>query len=237
VVSGNAPEADNEPSYGASCPGQPWKDDMATYDSAPADPPVRARHAAPDTGDTPREHATGHSWVIMLIGAIVTFVFGLILVVWPHATLAVIAILLGIQLLVFGLVRLISGFTAAEASGGMRAAYVVLGLLGILAGLYCVRHLSVTVALLAVLVGVFWVLHGIVDLIVAAVAGPVPGRWVKALAGLISLAAGLIVMFKPTESLKFLLVVLGIYLMLYGLLLAFWSFQARRNAAEAATFT
>jgi uncharacterized membrane protein HdeD (DUF308 family) len=210
---------------------------MATYDSASADPPVRARHAAPDTEDAPRTHGSDRSWLIMLTGAIITFAFGLIVVVWPHATLNVIAVLLGIQLLVFGLVRLISGFTAREDGGGVRAAYVVLGLLGILAGLYCIRHLSVTVALLAFLVGLFWVIHGIVDLIVAAVAGPVPGRWFKALAGLISLAAGLIVMFKPTESLKFLLVVLGIYLMLYGLLLAFWAFQARRFAADAASFT
>ena len=210
---------------------------MATYDSAPADRPVRARHAAPDGEDVAGPQRTDRSWILMLIGAIVSFGFGLVLVIWPHATLKVVAVLLGIQLLVFGLVRLVSGFTSDEESGGMRAAYVVLGLLGILAGLYFIRHLSVTVALLAILVGLFWVMHGIVDLIVAAVAGPVPGRWVKAVAGLISLAAGLIVMFKPTESLKFLLVVLGIYLMLYGLVLALWSFQARRFSAEAARFT
>ena len=40
-------------------------------------------------------------------------------------------------------------------------------------------------------------------------------------------------MFKPKESLKFLLVVLGIYLMLYGLLLAVWAFQTRRLGSRA----
>ena len=96
----------------------------------------------------------------MLVGAIITFGFGLVVVVWPHATLTVIAILLGIQLLAFGLIRLIAGFTASEQGGGMRAAYVVLGLLGMLVGLYFIRHLSVTVALLAILVGLYWVIHG-----------------------------------------------------------------------------
>jgi uncharacterized membrane protein HdeD (DUF308 family) len=210
---------------------------MATYDSAPADQPLRARHAAPGTEDTSGAQRGDHSWLIMLIGAVITFGFGLIVVAWPHATLKVIAILLGIQLLVFGLAGLVSGLTAREDGGGMRAAYVVLGLLGILVGLYFIRHLSVTVALLAILVGLFWVMHGIVDLMVAAVAGPVPGRWVRAVAGLISLVAGLIVIFKPTESLKFLLVVLGIYLMLYGLILAFWAIQARRYSAQAARFS
>lgn len=203
---------------------------MATYDSGPS---ARARHAAPETG-TDVTQGTGNSWIIMLVGAAATFVLGLIIVIWPHATLSVIAILLGIQLLVFGIVGLIAGFTASGEGGGVRTAEVVLGLLGILAGLYFIRHLSVTVALLAILVGLYWVMHGIVDLLVAVLAGPVPGRWVKAFMGVISLAAGLIVLFKPNESLKFLLVVLGIYLMLFGLALAFWAFQARRFAAQAA---
>jgi uncharacterized membrane protein HdeD (DUF308 family) len=198
---------------------------MATYGSA--------RHAAPDTDTTGGAQGSDRSWLIMLAGAVVTFVLGLIVLIWPHATLGVIAILLGIQLLAFGLISLIAGFTGDGESGGMRAAAVVLGLLGMLVGLYFIRHLSVTVALLAVLVGVYWILHGVVDLIVAAAAGPVPGRWVKAVLGVISVAAGLIVMFKPKESLKFLLVVLGIYLILYGLVLAFWAFQTRRLGSQA----
>jgi uncharacterized membrane protein HdeD (DUF308 family) len=201
---------------------------MATYDSGP---PVRARHAAPENGTGVTQHAD-NSWIIMLIGAAVTFVLGLIIVIWPHATLSVIAVLVGIQLLVFGIIGLIAGFTASGDSAAVRTVDVVLGLLGILVGLYFIRHLTVTVTLLAILLGLFWVMRGIVDLIIAALAGPVPGRWVKAVIGVISLAAGLIVLFKPNESLKFLLVVLGIYLMLYGLALAFWAFQARRFARE-----
>jgi uncharacterized membrane protein HdeD (DUF308 family) len=196
---------------------------MATYDSAPS-----------DTDTDLDVHGTDPSWIIMLAGAAITFVFGLIVVVWPHATLTVIAILLGIQLLVFGIVRLIAGFTARDEGGAVRTAYVVLGLLGILAGFYLIRHLSVTVALIGILVGLFWVLHGIVDLIVAVLGGPLPGRWAKVATGVISLAAGLIVMFKPNESLKFLLVILGIYLMLYAVVLAFEAFQLRRITRQAA---
>ena len=202
---------------------------MATYDSGP---PVRARHAAPETGTDGTQRAD-NTWIIMLVGAAVTFVLGLILVIWPHATLTVVAVLLGIQLLVLGIIGLIAGFTSSGAGGAVRTVDIVLGLLGILVGLYLIRHLTVTVTLMAILLGLYWVMRGIVDLIVAVLAGPVPGRWVKAVIGVISLAAGLIVLFKPNESLKFLVVVLGIYLMLYGLALAFWAFQARRFAREA----
>jgi uncharacterized membrane protein HdeD (DUF308 family) len=162
----------------------------------------------------------------------VTFVFGLVVLAWPKATLNVVAVLLGVQLVVFGLVRLLAGLTAGSESGGMRVAYVILGVLGFAAGLYCIRHLSVTVALLAFIVGLFWAVHGAVDLIVA-VAGPAPGRWITATAGLISLAAGLFVMFKPTISLTVLLAVLGAWLALYGIILAIMAVRARKTVPRA----
>jgi uncharacterized membrane protein HdeD (DUF308 family) len=203
---------------------------MATHNSASSERPVRARHAADDAGGTFGMSGGDQSWVIMLVGAIVTFVLGVVVLVWPKATIGVIAVLLGIQLLIFGIVSLIAGFTRGEG-GGMRIASIMLGLLGVAAGLYCIRHLSVTAALLAFLVGLFWALHGIVDLVFAVAAGPVPGRWFKAVAGVISLAAGLIVIFEPKASLKFLLVVLGIYLVLYGVLLAVEAMRERRSQA------
>lgn len=174
--------------------------------------------------------AWGETWPLIMFVAVATFVLGLILLVWPQATIVVVAVLIGIALLVTGVFRLIQGFTAEEASGGMRAAYVIIGILAGLAGLYCLRHISVTVILLAFIVGVFWVLHGVVDLVVAATAGPGRGRGLRAVVGLLSLAAGLIVVFWPAISLTILLAVIGIWLMCYGLMLAFMALGVRRVA-------
>lgn len=208
---------------------------MAVSDPSAADA-VRGRHAGDDARAMAEQRpgpARDRTWLIILAGAIATFILGLAVLTWPQATLNVVAILLGVQLLVFGVVRLIAGLTAGGESAGIRVAYVMLGVLGLAAGLYCIRHLSVTVVLLAFIVGVYWAIHGVVDLIVAAVAGPVPGRWLKAAAGVISLAAGLLVMFKPTITLKFLLAVLGAWLMLYGILLAVGAFQTRSAGRRA----
>ncbi|HUY49731.1 MAG TPA: DUF308 domain-containing protein [Streptosporangiaceae bacterium] len=170
------------------------------------------------------------AWPVIMFVAVATFCVGLILLAWPQATVVVVAALIGIALLVTGIFRLIHGFTADEASGGTRAAYVIIGLLAALAGLYCLRHISVTVVLLAFIVGVFWTLHGVVDLIVAATSGAGEGRGLRALVGVLSLAAGLIVMFWPAISLTILLVVMGIWLMFYGLMLAVMAWQIRRLA-------
>jgi uncharacterized membrane protein HdeD (DUF308 family) len=180
--------------------------------------------------DRPTALAWTAAWQVMLLVAVVTFALGLILLVWPKATVIVVAALLGAALLVSGLFRLVHGLAARDLSGGTRAAYVLIGLLAALAGFYCLRHIDVTVVLLAFIVGVFWTLHGIVDLSVAATSGPGTGRGLRAVTGVLSLAAGLIVMFWPTISLTILLWVMGIWLLAYGVMLAALAFQVRHVA-------
>lgn len=176
----------------------------------------------------------GRTWQAIAIAALLLFALGLILLIWPRETVVVAAILIGIALLVTGILRLVQGITAADESGGMRVAYVIIGILAILAGLYGLRHISVTVVLLAFIVGLFWAVHGVVEIVVAVSAPPGSGRGVVAVVGILSLAAGLIVMFWPAISLTILVVVLGIWLLCYGVLLAFLAFQLRAAARTAA---
>ncbi|MGI8448957.1 MAG: HdeD family acid-resistance protein [Streptosporangiaceae bacterium] len=190
---------------------------------------------APGPGLYERETALAwtQAWQVLMLVAVVTFAVGLILLVWPKATVIVVAALLGASLLVSGIFRLVHGLAARDLSGGTRAAYVLIGLLAALAGFYCLRHIDVTVVLLAFIVGVFWTLHGIVDLSVAATSGPGTGRGLRAVTGVLSLAAGLIVMFWPTISLHILLWVMGIWLLAYGVMLGVMAFQVRHVARAA----
>lgn len=175
----------------------------------------------------------GHTWQAVLLAALFTFVLGVILVAWPHATVVVVAALIGAALLVTGILRLVEGITAGEESGAKRTAYVIIGILATLAGLYCLRHISVTVALLAFIVGLFWTVNGIVDIMVAATATADRGRAVTAVSGILSLAAGVVVMFWPTISLTILGVILGVWLLCYGILLAFLGYQLRAVSRAA----
>jgi uncharacterized membrane protein HdeD (DUF308 family) len=175
------------------------------------------------------------AWQAVLTAALATLAVGVILLVWPKATLAIVAILLGAGLVISGLYRLVEGFTARDTSGGMRAAYVVIGLLAILVGLYCLRHRDVTVFLLALLVGAFWIVHGVADIAVAATSGPMPGRAFRLVAGLFSIAVGCIVLFWPAISLIVLLTVLGIWLIFYGLVLGGLAFGLKRSLEKSET--
>ena len=176
----------------------------------------------------------GRTWQAIAIAAVLLFALGLILLVWPRETVVVAAVLIGIALLITGVLRLVQGITATDESGAMRVAYVIIGVLAILAGLYSLRHIGVTVVLLAFIVGLFWAVHGVVEIVVAISAPPGSGRGVVAVVGILSLAAGLIVMFWPAISLTILIAVLGIWLLCYAVLLIFLAFQLRAAARTAA---
>ena len=62
------------------------------------------------------------SWPAFMAAGLAAVAVGVILLVWPKATLAIAAILIGASLIVAGLLRLIDGFTAHDASGGRRVA-------------------------------------------------------------------------------------------------------------------
>jgi uncharacterized membrane protein HdeD (DUF308 family) len=167
------------------------------------------------------------AWPAFLAAGIGCVVVGAILLAWPKETLAVVAILIGVALIVAGILRLMDGFTAHEATGGKRVASVVIGLIAIILGLFCIRHYHFTITALAIIVGLFWVIHGISDIAVGGFAGRFPGRGLTLLSGGLSLAAGLIVLFWPTISLTVLVAVIGIWLIVYGILAAILAFQLR----------
>ena len=177
----------------------------------------------------------GQAWPVVLLVALGMLAVGVILLVWPRATLTVVAILLGAALVIGGIFRLVEGFAARDASGATRAGDIIIGIVAIVAGLFCLRNHDETIFLLAFLLGAFWIVHGVADLAVAATAGPVPGRGFRVVAGLFSIAAGAVVLFWPGISLVLLLTVVAAWLLFYGVVLTFVAFQLMRLRRHSRT--
>jgi uncharacterized membrane protein HdeD (DUF308 family) len=242
---------------GSGSPGQPAASQPGTGQAADspavprqAGPGEAGQHAAPPRRPEPgmatveERVAMGRlaqmgdrAWMILFVTALATIAVGILLLAWPAETLTIGAVLLGAGLVISGLYRLFVGFLSTELSGGTRAAYVVIGLIAGLAGLYCLRHRDVSVFLLALIVGAFWIIHGFADLGAAASAGRVPGRGLRVVGGLFSIAAGAIVLFWPGISLTIMLFAFGAWLCFYGALLVGLSLQMRRAAKHLARDT
>jgi uncharacterized membrane protein HdeD (DUF308 family) len=193
--------------------------------------------AADVRGDELLARAARQSWPAVAVGALAMIALGVMLLVWPHASLTVVAILIGAAILVSGLARLWEGLTASNRSGGMRAAYVVIGIVAVLAGLYCLRHHALSLFLLTFLISVYFIAHGIADIGVA-LSVPVPGRGIRAVLGICSLAAGIIILIWPAITLVLLLTIAAAWLLFYGLVLgglAFSLWRAGRTLSRRAS--
>jgi uncharacterized membrane protein HdeD (DUF308 family) len=148
-------------------------------------------------------------WTMALFTAIITAALGIIILVWPSETLKVLSILLGLQLLLFGLFRLISAFSTDTDSPGIIG---FVGVIGMIAGVLVLRHPFETVTLLATILGVVWIVSGSIDLMSALADSSLSDRGFTALAGLLSVAGGVIVVAWPSPTLLVISVIGGIYL-------------------------
>ena len=92
---------------------------------------------------------------LALTGGVVSVAIGLILMIWPRATLAVVAILIGLWLVIGGLVQLAQAAFMPEGRGtGSRVLMAIAGLVGVVLGVLCMRNLTDSLLLIAALIGV-----------------------------------------------------------------------------------
>ena len=188
--------------------------------------------ARTQTGHLPGSLAArGARRVTLAVGAAM-LTLGLLLFFWPYASLAVTAVLLGIALLATGVLRLVRGVTAASDAGAHRSVHLLIGILAVLAGIYCLGDIAGTVVLLSLVAGLFWVMHGLVDLV--AIGSPGPGRALTGITGGLSVLAGLTVIFWPAITVPIMVTVMGAWFACDGALLVVTVLYLRHVVRAAA---
>lgn len=198
-------------------------------EQAPGQPHAGGKHAD-DGGYT----AFGiRAWQALITAGVVAFVLGLMVLIWPSATLVVLALLFGCYLVLSGVLSMIEGISDRNADGAMRVAYIVLGVLGVVLGLFSLRRIDITVLLLAFLLSAFWIMRGVLDIAASLSSREMTGRGLRAFAGVLSLIAGILVLFWPGITLTILLVFAGAWLLIYGVMLAMLGFGLRRELKRA----
>ena len=172
-------------------------------------------------------------WGLLLAFGIISVIVGVLVLIWPGRTLVVVAVLFGIQLIVVGIFEFVAAFGVDE-SGGRRVLYALLGVLSIIVGVYALRHTLITLAALALLLGIYWIVYGFIELFRGISDRTIPSRgWVITL-GILSIIAGFIVLVYPSISLVTLAIVLGFWLIIYGIMEIVMAFRLRSVASSAA---
>ncbi|TDC16996.1 HdeD family acid-resistance protein [Actinomadura bangladeshensis] len=198
---------------------------------------------SPRTGGTVPDHRQGttlthmvteHQAMALALGGI-SFLLGVVVVAWPGVTVGVLAVLIGLQLIINGVVR-IAQSVAPGLTAGTRTLMAVLGVLSLSIGVLAMRHLFQTVAVLAVLFGMFWLLGGIIEAVAVLSDRDRPGRGPELVPACLSVLAGIAVLAYPEASLVALTWLFGLWLITWGIigvLVTLWIRRADRQAASA----
>lgn len=169
-------------------------------------------------------------WQLELAAGLISLIMGLILALHPSGSFKVVAVLIGVAIVFGGIFNFIRALDHEEQH---RVFMVVAGLVEVIVGVVMIRHLDLTKAVVGLLIGISWIIQGIVVLLGAA-AGAVRGHRGWAIVfGLISLAAGIVVVMVPSHSVNALATLLGIWLMVLGIMELIGGFLFRAELAKA----
>lgn len=157
-------------------------------------------------------------WWMQVLRGISAIAFGILLLVWPGATIGVVAFifaslfaLYGVSDIIYGLHGLTKGFSSVLR--------LLLGILevGIVVYLFKNAGSGLTLALMGLLMAVQLIVLSFV-LVGAALLSDVSGgyRWAAGLAGLITFFVGITVARAPVISIATVIYVLGIFGLLVG---------------------
>ena len=185
------------------------------------------RRTAPGAGNAVR--LPGVAGVIIVRG-IVAVVFGVLALVWPTLTAVALALLFGVYALIDGVGLIIAAFR--HGGWPRRLLSGLAGLLSLAAGVVAVVWPGITVLALAILVGAWALVTGISEIVAAIrLRHRIRGEAWLALGGLISVVAGLFILFRPLAGAVGIAIVLGCYALVFGILLIVTGIRLRRAEA------
>jgi uncharacterized membrane protein HdeD (DUF308 family) len=163
-------------------------------------------------------------WVVALRG-VAAILFGAAAVVWPTLTLGVLVLLYGAYALVDGVLAII---TALRADAPHRVAMALNGVISVVAGLIAFFLPGLT-ALALVYVIAFWaILTGVVQVVSAVrIRRAITNEWSLILAGILSVVFGVLLAVSPGSGALALVLIIGIYAVLFGIMLLVLSWRLR----------
>jgi len=149
------------------------------------------------------------AWWLLLVVGIASAVAGVILVTKPSNSLATLAVIFGIFLLVDGIVELVASF-GHPAEG--RVVAVIVGLLGLVVGIILIRHPTHAVTAIGLLIGIWLIAAGVLRLLRAIA---IPGL-LQAVIAVVEIVVGIVIVSDPHIGYATLAILTGIWLILNG---------------------
>jgi uncharacterized membrane protein HdeD (DUF308 family) len=168
------------------------------------------------------------NWWALALRGVAAVIFGIIAFALPGVTLTVLVLFFAAYLLVDGVFALIAGLKAAERHERW-GALALEGILDLVAGAAVVMWPGLTLVVF-IYMAAFWALvTGIALLVAAFRLRKQHGEWTMILAGILSIAWGILVAVFPIAGILVWAWWIGAYALIFGIAMLILAFRLRRH--------
>jgi uncharacterized membrane protein HdeD (DUF308 family) len=151
------------------------------------------------------------------VGGLASIVFGLIVLLWPGISLVALTVLFGAYAFVYGVFAVAAGLYMLARRGNQWVAYIVGGAAGVLLGVITFLRPGITDLTLAYLIAAWAFVVGVFEIAAATeMWGEIRGAVWLAIGGVLSIAFGVLVAWRPGTGLLAILWLIGLYAILAG---------------------
>jgi uncharacterized membrane protein HdeD (DUF308 family) len=168
------------------------------------------------------------NWRLFALRGLAAVIFGVLAFIWPGITLLSLIILFGAFALANGVLSLM--LAAKAPKGYPRFGSLILGgILSILAGIVTFFWPGLTAMGLLILIACWAIVTGLLEIVAAIkLRKEITGEWLLVLAGLASVAFGVLLLLMPGPGALVLVWWIGAYALMFGILLVVLAFKLRR---------
>jgi len=153
------------------------------------------------------------------VGGVLALIVGILILVWPGKTAEFVTFVLGAYAIIGGIIYAGLGIFTRQKGGWARIGHIALGLLFIVAGIFILVELAIATAWIAtffgIFVGIMWIVEGIVAL---STLGDAASKGWSIFFAIVSIIAGIVLLFSPLWGSAVLWWLLGIALIVLGII-------------------
>ena len=169
------------------------------------------------------ELLTRNWWLVALRGALAV-IFGIVTLAWPGMTLLALIFLWGFYALIDG----ISSIALGAAVRRHRWSNVLIGVVGVLAGLVAIMLPGETAVVLLVIIAVWAIVAGVVQVIAGiALRRTMAHAWFLIVTGALTFILGVVLLLNPGAGALALVTTIGVFALIWGVSLILMAFRLR----------